>query len=204
MLAANTPMFVLVPNDLNKLVLRPGNVVESGPETFVAEFPESLKLEAAMDVIAYGDVRGRFFQQGAVVAEIRQNEPTMIVAFTRSGEPVSAENRQTFRVSVLNCDIKAKINRESGCSVVDMSPDGFAAIAKQDYKIGSLVKIAINYEKYAIDSDARVQTLKILPNGAKRYGFLIPGKGGPARKALEAISSSIQRAQLRRLSGAAA
>src|SRR5262249_29945805 len=100
MVAKGTKILLLVPNEGNQRILHPGEVIESDAQGYVVEFDEPIAPAVGANVNAYGDVRGRFYQQGAVVAAIRQTEPHPVIAFTRVGDPVSAENRQTFRVCV--------------------------------------------------------------------------------------------------------
>lgn len=125
------------------------------------------------------------------------------VALKLVGEPASAEQRQIYRVSVPTADIRARIDREVNCHVVDVSSEGFAAVTRQEYKIGSTVKASFNFEGNDVQADARVQTMKRRSDGKYRYGFFVAEKKSPARKALAAISIAMQRQQLKRLAGAA-
>lgn len=214
MLARSTPMYLLIPRaGKQQKILHPGRVVESDAKTFVAEFEESIEPAVGADVVAYGEVGGKFFQQGAVVSELRgfgsgagagtSASAGPIIAFGRVGEVVSAEQRQTFRVSVAMLDLAAQINREDACQIVDMSPEGLAAIAGGLFELGSIVQISFTHEGHAVSASARVQTATQRPDGKFRYGLLVSTRHVAARKALESISSRAQRLQLRRLAGAA-
>jgi hypothetical protein len=203
MLYPGHPMFLFVPNAGNERILYPGTVIESDRENFTAEFEKIVPLASGIDVNAYGEIRGKFHQQGAIVAEVRQVEPNSVVAFARVGEPVSAENRQMYRVCVVNSGITVRLANQNNCNVVDISPAGFAAVAPGDFKMGWLVEICLDYEGKTVAAMARVQTIKERPDGKYRYGFLVPQNNTAARRVLEAVSSSIQRLQLRRFAGAA-
>jgi hypothetical protein len=203
MLMAGADMFLLIPDRSNDRVLHRGRVIESNAELFVAEFEEQICPALDSDVNAYGEVRGKFFQQGAKVTETRIVGPRSVIVFARCGEVVSAENRQTFRVSTVNACITARVGKEKNCPVADVSPEGFSAVVGGELKVGSLVPVEFQYEGVVVNTPSRVQTAKIRPDGKVRYGFLAPDKNSPARKALQQITSSLQRAQLRRLSGAA-
>jgi hypothetical protein len=203
MLAIDTEMFLLIPDASNTRTLHPGKVIESDAQGFVSEFEEPIAPPVGTDVNAYGKIRGKFFQQGAVVVAVRQTEPHPVIAFTRVGEPVSAENRQTFRVCLALTGIHARIDSEKNCPVVDMSAAGFGAIAAKVYELGTLVPISLEYDGNSISTLARVQTVKERAGGKFRYGFLVSDKKSEPRKVLEQISASIQRQQLRRLAGAA-
>jgi hypothetical protein len=203
MLLAATDMFLLIPGESNQRILHPGKVLESSSENFVVQFEQAILPEVGSDVVAYGEVNRKFFQQGAKTLEVRLPGPTPVLAFARCGEPVSAENRQTFRVSTVTCGITAFVGKERNCPVVDVSPEGFGAVVKGDLMVGSLVPIEFQYEGHTIKTPARVQTIKVRPDGQIRYGFLAPEKLGTTRRSLQQMTSALQRAQLRRLAGAA-
>ncbi len=206
MLGVGTATFLLIPNGSNKRVLYPGKVVESEAIQFAAEFDEAINSKLPVvgaEVIAYGELRGKFYQQGAIIFEIRASDARPVIVFDRVGDAVSAEQRQTFRVSVALSGIVANIGDERNCQVVDLSPEGLGVVSGRELKLGSLIPVSMMVEGQPIANAARVQTAIKRPDGKFRYGLLIPDKKSPARKALERASSSFQRQQLRRLSGAA-
>jgi hypothetical protein len=204
MLAAGTEMFLLIPDATNQRTLQPGTIIESDALSFVAVFDGAMTSPAGTAVDAYGDVRGKFFRQGAQISEIRAAEAKSIVVFTRIGDPVSAENRQTFRVSVISAIILAKVGKEKNCPVIDVSPEGFGVIAKCELKAGTVVPVEFEHAGHRVEAPARVQTVKRCIDGKYRYGFLCTaGKRGTARASLQQITGLMQRAQLRRLAGAA-
>jgi hypothetical protein len=202
MLFVGNAVFLLIPSPSKRRVLHPGKVIESDATGFVAEFEETIAPPAGVDVNAYCEVRGKFFQQGAVVMEIRTSKPC-IIAFRRNGEPVSAENRQTYRVSLVTAEFVADVEKIPACQVVDISPEGFAAITSRKLSLGSIVKIKLSGEGEKFEALARVQTVQERPGGKFRYGFLVPASNGDARKKMQKISMEMQRQQLKRLRGAA-
>jgi hypothetical protein len=203
MLATGSEMFLFIPNESNTRTLHPGKVIESTSDAFVGQFEEAILPEVFASVNAFGEVDGKFFQQAAIVTELRQELPVPIIAFSRAGEPVSAENREIFRVCVAMAGISAKVEREDGCSVMDISPVGLAAMAATEHKLGTDVRVAFHHEAWTVSTGARVQTVKPRPDGRYRYGLLAFGKNTEAHKALQQISMSMQKQQLRRLAGAA-
>jgi hypothetical protein len=203
MLTSGSAMFLMIPDATNKRVLHPGKVIESDAMNFVCEFEQPIAPTAGANVNAYADVRGKFMQQGASVVEVRQSQPKPIVAFARVGQAVSAESRQAFRVSVVVAGLVAQIDGTKGCQLVDVSPTGFGAILLKEYQIGSTICVTLNHEGHEVRTTARVQTVKPLPGGKFRCGFLPTEKNGSANKMLAQITASMQRSQLRRLAGAA-
>jgi len=202
MLAVGTPLFLLVPDSSKTRVLHPGKVVGFDGGIFVVQLDEPMPLAEGTDVVAFACVRNKFLQQGAIVGAQGDAAIENGLTLTLVGEAVSAESRQTYRVSVAVANFKAAIGKETDCQVVDVSPEGFAAIAKAEHRIGSNVQVNFSVEGQTVSAAARVQTVKTRDDGKFRYGFLIAQKGTPARKALQAISAAIQRQQLKRLSAA--
>jgi hypothetical protein len=202
MLCVGNPVFLLIPSPSKKRILHPGEVIESSSTSFVARFFDPIAPAVDSDVNAFCEVNGKFFQQGAVVVELREG-PGNIIAFRRNGEPVSAEARQTYRVSVLNADFSAKVGKRGACPVLDISPEGFAAILSERLNLGSVVEIQLMADGKCVSTPARVQTVKEKSEKEFRYGFLVPRANIAARKAFQTISAEMQRLQLKRLRGAA-
>ena len=109
-----------------------------------------------------------------------------------------------FRVSVVTAGMDARIGNERHCAVLDLSAEGFGVIAHTPFPLGSMIHVAVSYNgQTAFSTMVRVQTVKKRRDGNFRYGFLAPDKKSIARKAMQQLSTTIQRMQLRRLSGAA-
>ena len=203
MLRKDGEMFILIPDASNKAVLHPGKVICADDATFEALCADPIAAPVGSDINTYATVNGKFMQQGAKVLEWQQTEAGHICRGARVGPVVSAEKRQIYRVSTVTAGIVALVGREANCPVVDVSPEGFAAILSTPLQIGTQVSITLRYKNASVQTVARVQTAKNFPKGKVRYGFLVPDKHGSGRKLLLHISGEIQRAQLRRLAGAA-
>jgi hypothetical protein len=202
MLRVGNPVFLLIPSPSKKRILHPGEVIESDSVSFVGKFEDALTPAVDSDVNAFCEVNGKFFQQGAIVSEFRP-EQTNVIAFRRNGEPVSAEARQTYRVSVINADFSAKVSTCPASHVLDISPEGFSAILRDRLNLGAVVNISLIAEGKSVITQARVQTLKERSEKEFRYGFLIPRANIAARNAFQSLSAQMQRLQLKRLRGAA-
>ena len=207
MLTVGTLIFLLTPDSTKKRILKPGKVIESVKGVIIAQMDETLALEDGCEVVAFFKVGNKFMQQGAVLltpadqAELPPGSPK--IAFRLIGEAISAEKRQLYRVSVPLANIRARIGTELACQIVDISPEGCAAITRQKYVLGSTVQIHFIHEGESVLAQARVQTFKTLSDGSYRYGFHIGDKISPARRALNAIGMLVQRQQLKRMAGAA-
>jgi hypothetical protein len=197
-------MFLLSPSQSEKRVLLPGKVVESTAESFAITLEAPQQFTVGLETLAFCEIRGKFFQQGATLIEVRDQIQPVTFVFNRNGEPVSAEQRQTFRVSAALSEIYAQVGPLRRCQVADISPEGFAVIASPGFAAGILLPVSFTYENFSIKADARVQTIKVLSTGKVRYGLLVPKANVTARNTLQRLSVALQRTQLRRLSGVAA
>ncbi|MGA3068372.1 MAG: PilZ domain-containing protein [Tepidisphaeraceae bacterium] len=202
MLARGQAMFLLIPSLSKTKYLHPGKVIESDGSSFTAEFEEAIILELGSDVIVFCEVNRKFCQQGAIVREIRSS-PEVGIIFERCGEVVSAEGRESYRVSTAATEITAGVGRESACPVLDVSNEGFAAVTAKKLNLGSIVPIKLHGEGHTLDTTARVQTLRERPDGKFRYGFLVPRDDVAARKFLQRLTAAMQQMQLKRIRGVA-
>lgn len=203
MLSKASPVYLSIPNEQNKRVLHEGRVVDLDGPRVVIEFDEALTPSDGMEVMLFAEVRGKFFQQGAKVTQERQDTPRTTIEFHTVGDPVSAEQRGSYRTSVVSWKIPVKVDRIANCSLADVSPEGVGVITPKPLTIGTTVEIAFDFDGHAISGKFRVQSVKILPNGSLRFGLHVPERRDPIRVQLQQLASHAQRVQLRRLSGAA-
>ena len=197
-----SPVFLLIPSPSSKRILHRGEVIESDAVSFVARFDDPIAVAVGSDVNALSEVNGKFFQQGAVVTELRPGSGNLI-AFRRNGEAISAEARQTYRVCVVTAGFNATVGNVDSCPLIDISAEGFAVIVPDRLDLGSVVSIKLMCDGRCVESPARVQTVKELEGGKFRYGFLVPRDNVSARTAIQKVSAEMQRLQLKRLRGAA-
>ncbi|MAE95289.1 MAG: hypothetical protein CL910_11565 [Deltaproteobacteria bacterium] len=143
-------------------------------------------------------------QQPARIRSLEETDTGKLVVFETLGDPVSAESRQSYRVSTITASLEAAIGDEPNCKVVDISSTGFAAVAATGYQIGQNVAVSIDFEGQHCQGTASVQSVREKPGGKYRYGFLSVSAqdGGSFQADLNAVSLEVQRLQLRRLSGA--
>lgn len=203
MLAVGCTLYIWIPEESKHRLLHAGRVRQVDAESFVAEFDEPLAPAAGSNINVYSEVRGRFMQQGARIRALLESSPRHVIAFERVGEVVSAESRGTYRASVAAMKMQAKVGAESGCAVVDVSPEGLGVVTRKEHALGSLEKIELEWDGQRLCGEARIQTRRTRQDGSHRYGLMVLEKGGPMRRGLEQLSSAVQRMQLRRLSRSA-
>jgi hypothetical protein len=202
-ITAGNDIFLALPGETAKGKLHPGKVIEADEGKCIIELEEPLIPEVGAQVNLFLTVRGKFMQQAAAVAQVLESIPKPRVAMNCVGDMVSAEKRQVFRVSVTSLGMLCRIVNERRCPVVDMSVEGFAAIASKQHPVGLIVPTEIYYQDQTICTPARIQTVYKRPDGKFRYGLRPIDKKGVAKKFLRETSSAVQRMQLRRQAGAA-
>ncbi len=111
-----------IPDNTRDRVLYEGEVVEVTNETFVARFDEAIPAVIGANVFAHAEVNQKFMQQAATVQAVLQTEPPQVLAFARTGEPISAESRNSYRVSLAASAIPMTINQDDKCQLLDVSP----------------------------------------------------------------------------------
>lgn len=172
---------------------------------WIATFTEGHpNIAVDQDVLIYFEVKREFMQQPSHIHALEEGEEGLVVTFEPMGDPVSAENRQNYRVSTITADIGARLGSESDCKVVDISSTGFAAVTSKQMEIGETIDTVIHFEGRTCNGIASVQSVREKPGGDFRHGFLSVSHkdGGAFQEALNEVSLEVQRSQLRRLSGA--
>lgn len=183
--------------------LRTALVLERREALCTVEISDAENPPAPGDMICFFfDLGPRFSQQDARVGRclVRDNKCIMSVALI--DEPVPAENRQSFRVSVATADLCARLNCAQNCPVIDVSFTGFAIVSEGMFQIGDAVTVAVKFEGRTYTGEATIKSVNPVDEAKTRYGLHVPPNRGAStlQKGLQAIASSIQRLQLRRLS----
>jgi hypothetical protein len=204
MLAPETKIFLNLPRGTRRHVLHPGRIMEAGKRGYTAELEESdLLLAAGQEVFVYFYLKHKFVKQAACVTAVMPNDATIIVGFETAGETMSAEGRETFRVSTVMADLTATVGTETECRLLDVSTTGFAVEATQRYDVGQVVSVTLRYEGRQFSGRARVQSVREQDLGRIRYGLHAVddrASGGELRTGQQHIAAAIERKQLRRLS----
>ncbi|MCK4874147.1 MAG: hypothetical protein KAS72_15600 [Phycisphaerales bacterium] len=188
-------------------ILHPGTIVEYEAGIHTAIFTaEDFTPQADQEVLVYFDCGKGFMQQPARINVVMQDDEEVRIAFETTGEPVSAESRQCYRVSTLLSDLTATFQDEPECPLLEVSATGFAVLASEVYSIGTTVNTTLSFEDQQYTGKATVQGVKEINPGRIRYGLhCLSGRSGTndLARGLQAISMTVQRRQLRRQLGAA-
>ncbi len=203
MLSMDGGFFVQIPNG-SKRILHPATIVGTEDETHTAELEENdLPIGDGQEVLIFYDFRREFMQQPARIRRVT-HDPKLVIEFETTGEPVSAESRQYYRVSAVMTGLTATLGSENACPLLDVSRTGFSVVARQSYDLGSFVNAALRYENHQYRDRVCVQSIRDLSRGRIRYGLHCVGKNrhaGGTPRGLHQISVSLEREQLRRVAG---
>ncbi|CAN5701133.1 hypothetical protein BH09PLA1_BH09PLA1_31230 [soil metagenome] len=223
MIAAKSAVYLLVPNESNERVLRPASVLSCSGNDLVLTGLESATTPAiGANMSLFFEKNGRFFQQcGSIVAAhdpsaqdpsaqgspganpprdaVTSSEATRSFVFRSVGEPVSAESRGSFRVAVVALHATARVDKERDCALVDVSAEGLGVLTRQKYRLGTAVKLLLDYENQHVEGLVRVQTVRAAADGTFRCGLLVPSTEPTMRRSLQKITTLVQRQQLQNL-----
>ena len=195
-----------LPSKSEQRVLHPATrvFVKVMEDSYSAEVEEvNLAVEAGQDIIVYFENNRRFMQQPARIDGLEKADWQLIISFTTTGEPASAESRQHYRVStVFLPGLTAELGTKPVYWVVDVGVTGFGVIAKEQYSIGNQVDASIEYEGHKYTGNVCIQSVKELREGRIRYGLQCASaktSQDNLKKGLQNMSVKIQQEQLRRL-----
>ncbi len=204
MLEPETKIFLNLPEGSQRDILHPARIKKAGERGYTAELEEPDPfLRPGLDLLVYYYLEHRFVKQPAHLDSVMQTGPTPLVGFQTTGEPMSAESRDRFRVSTVLSNLTATVGAETECLLLDISSTGFAVEATQRYELGHVVSVTLRFKGRQFNGKARIQSIRELDMGNIRYGLHAvedKASGGDLQKGQQHISAAIEHEQLRRLS----
>ncbi len=167
----------------------------------------AFSLEDGAEVLVFYEINRCFMQQPvrvlSVVEKKNDNDGTRItLELETTGDPISAENRECYRVSCYSADIEAQLGDDPEmCEVVDVSATGFAIFSDAEYTVGQMLLATLYHNGTPVRGTAVVQNYRAF--GKKnRYGLrAVDGDRPKFKRDLDRITLLVQREQLARLSG---
>jgi hypothetical protein len=203
MLASEKKIFLSFPTEGQKRVLHPATIKEASAGGYTAELEEEdLPFVAGQDISVYYELKRKFVKQAARIEAVLESDPVLVVGFQITGEIVSAENREWFRVSTVMADLTVAVGPESECKLLDVSSTGFAVEATSRYEVGRIVPVTLRHQGDQFSGEARIQSIRELDPRRFRYGLHALDdrmSGGTLQKGQQVICAAVEREQLRRL-----
>ncbi len=205
MTSINSGVFIEGKSDSGQRVLHPAEILGSTGRGFTVKLQTTeLVGELGQELMVYYARGATFLKQQALI-ESYTLEGFAEIRFALLGEPVSAEQRENYRVSAVHAELCVDIAEEMGCKLVDISATGCSVIANGQYRLGQPLRITLYHEDEPITGEAVVRSKKQLDAKRTRYGLdcvLHRDSDGTLKKGLRDITMTVQRSQLRRLSRA--
>lgn len=206
--AIGLTVFVRFPGATKRRVLYPSTITQlSGADIFTIQPADAgIPYEVGQELLIYFEQRRQFVQQPARVEALLDSEPGRFVVLKTTGEPVSAESRQCYRISTVLSDLTVTFDGEEGCSLRDVSVTGFAVVSPKQYKTGQVLDVELLFEGKRYTGQACIQSMTQMPDGQTRYGVnCVKAAASPLSlsKGVQQVSMSVQRQQLSRLAGGA-
>ncbi len=186
--------------------LHAGKVSAISAKGFTIAFEvQGFELEDGAEVIAYYEVNRRFMQQPVrVLSSVQTEESGLSMELETTGDPVSAESRECYRVSCYATGIKAQLGEDPElCEVLDVSATGFAVFSTAQYQIGQTMQATLYHDGDSILGTVVVQSAREYGKNM-RYGIRAiddERKTATLKSALARVNLAVQRAQAARLSG---
>ncbi len=203
MLKTESNIFFKIPDESEEIALHRAIIMTVKENHYTAELEEEgLDLEDEMELFIYFEMDRKFMRQAARIGSVIGTDPRTLVEFETTGDPLSAENRQTLRISAMGADLTATFGTEENCQVVDISPTGFAVYATKNHEIGSQVDAILHFEGEEFQGTISIMAA-IQRKGEIRYGVHCidePKSGSSLKNGLGKITMAIQRQQLARVS----
>jgi hypothetical protein len=222
MMNPGTRIFIQIPDAQGKAMLHPASVLEVVHDSITAISTEAVRqLETGSECHVLFEHLQEFMQQSVQVdaimpttsepeletmeqLDLQSSDQLCVFGFRTVGEPVSAEQRQCYRVSTVMYPVRATIEGETDCQVLDVSATGFSVLTEQSHDPGSVLEATLHYD--GADYQGRVSTQNVLPHRSGQYRLGLYGikkSNGQCElsKGSRIINTSIQRQQLRRLTG---
>lgn len=200
MLSPAKNLFVSIPTGSEEQVLHPGTVISVEDKIYTVQLEEeNLLTKAGQEVLIYYEVERTFMQELAWIQNVLQDDPKAAISLGTSGKPICAESRACYRVPVATKNLSANVGLEKGCKLLEVSQAGFAIIASHSLPKGKLIEATLCYGYGEFSGRARVQSVKELGHGRRRYGFSCVDKKmahGSLPRGLRVISMAIQRDHL--------
>jgi hypothetical protein len=181
-------------------VLRAGIVCSVEDNICVIQLEEPCSgIEESTEAFLHFEVRQKFFQQSVRILRKDSEEP-LVFAAELQGTPVSAEQRQCFRVLCFGENVTAKVGDEPGCEVVDISATGFAFYGLREYEIGRRTRVTLSYEGQEYTGNATIQSIRRMNPKTVRCGMhCTDTENDTLGRSLAAICVAIQAERRRRL-----
>ncbi len=169
----------------------------------------AFSLEDGAEVLVFYEINRHFMQQpvrvlSVVEKKIDDDGTRITLEFETTGDPISAEKRECYRVSCYSANVEAQLGEDPEmCEVLDLSATGFAISSDAEYTVGQTLLATLYYYGKHVLGTAVIESSAAFRK-KNRYGLRAVDDERPKatlKKDLYRINLVVQREQLVRLSG---
>lgn len=174
------------------MVFEPGEALIVFFERDRAFMQQAIRIDAVMP------------DESAPPARTDDQPSPVLFSFEVLGLPISAETRQSYRLSTEGHDLPVTVGDEQACKMPDVSESGFSAICSVPHPIGTILEVVMSCDGKQYRGNAIVQSVKVLGEERFRHGFRTiqernRDEANELDRALEDITSMLQRERLEQL-----
>lgn len=204
MIDADSELFLEFPGASARVLYR-GAITASQGASVTARFrAPAVHAKPGSEMRVYRTRGGRFTMQFACVMKIddwisTDDQITSEITVQTIGKPVPAERRCNLRVSAYGSDMRAEVNGEPNCEVLDISDDGLSVLASSRLGPGMPVEISLTMAGETLSGQGSVQNVRQTGSGQTRYGIAITAPDSELAKAMGRITKMVREQQLQKL-----
>lgn len=196
-------IYVRLPTEAEDRVLHTSLCLEWDEEKAVVSInDDELGLEAGQDLLIYFTEKTKFLQMAVRITHANHEGQSLLLELKRQSNPISADGRETFRITTLTAGIDARVEGNDPCALRDISMVGFAIVTSETYQMGQSLSVIVERgENARYEGRACVHSIRKLRKNHIRYGFrAMPDKGAwNLEEGLASLTSQVQSDQLRRV-----
>lgn len=130
-------VYVRLPNEEQERVLHTCLCLEWDEHGAVLSINDTeIGPEPGQDILIYFNEKTKFLQMAVRITRATHEGAALLIELERQSNPISADGRETFRITTLTSGIEAQVDDKDRCSLRDISVVGFAIITSESYQMG--------------------------------------------------------------------
>lgn len=198
MLAVDARLFFNSGPSTDDRVLLPATVTAVEGK-FVTVHPDHIgpKVSSGNTVEIFYERSRKFVRQDVRIEAVEQEDESTVIRFETVGDAEMVEQRQEYRVLTIMEDLDVALNTEAA-KLADVSATGFSSVGRHEHRAGETLNVTVGLDRNRYTGKATVQSVKTMPNGQLRYGYIVHPSEKELLEGLRLISMDTQRKQLRR------
>lgn len=198
MLPAGSEVFIQVGQD-GQAQLHPARVVAWSENLVTAAFAdEQLPVAPGQEATLCYEIQGRFLRRAARVDAVMEGDGRLTVGLAVSRESHASDRRESVRVSTAVVGLTIDVDGEQGCPLLDVSAQGFAAVASVRLEVGQTADVSLTHAGRRFHGQVRVRSAREITPGHYRYGmYCLVNRiaGGNLAEGLRRVRDAVLRKQ---------